>query len=61
MVWNNVIYNEVDRTETRTTRTGCFESCIDDLMQTILFGEPAEIGREEVLAEIVKKFADDFS
>lgn len=59
LVLNNIIYNQAKQTETRTTRTGCFESCIDDIFNTILFGEPAEIDREEVLTKISEKFAKD--
>jgi len=59
LVLNNIIYNEAKQTESRTTRTGCFESCIDNLIQDILFGEAAEIDREEVLAKISEKFAKD--
>jgi hypothetical protein len=61
MVWNNLIYNEAKQTETRTTQTGCVEGCIDNLFQTILFGEPAEIDREEVLAKIFEKFAENLT
>jgi len=59
LVLNNIIYNEAKRTESRTTRTGCVESCIDNLIQDILFGEAAEIDREEVLVKISEKFAKD--
>jgi hypothetical protein len=58
MVWNSVIFNQAENTESRTTRSGCFESAIDALFQNILFGEPAEIDREEVLAKIADKLAD---
>jgi hypothetical protein len=61
MVWNNLIYNEAEQTESRTTRTGCVEGCMDQLIQTILFGEPAEIDREEVLTKIVKKLAENLA
>lgn len=61
MVWNDKIYNEVERNETRTTRTGCFESCVDNFIKDILFGEPAEIGRDEVLTKIVERMAFDLS
>ncbi|MEJ2635619.1 MAG: hypothetical protein P8184_10035 [Calditrichia bacterium] len=59
LVLNNVIYNQAERNESRTTRTGCVESCLDNVFQTILFGEPAEIDREEVLAKISEKYAKD--
>jgi len=59
LVLNNIIYNQAKQTETRTTRTGCLESCIDQITNSILFGEPAEIDREEVLAKISEKFAKD--
>ena len=59
MVMNNVIYNQAEQTETRTTSTGCFESCVENIMYTIFFGEAAEIDREEVLAKIYEKFAKD--
>ncbi|MFC2083524.1 hypothetical protein ACFLS9_00550 [Bacteroidota bacterium] len=58
MIWNILMYNRAEKTETRTTETGCFESCITGAIQDILFGSPAEIDREEVLAEIYKDFAD---
>ncbi len=61
IVWNNVIYNEAERSETRTTETGCFESCMGGIIQTILFGPPAEINREEVIAKTVEKFAENLS
>jgi hypothetical protein len=61
MVWHNVVYNEAERSETRTTRTGCVESCLDDIVQTILFGSPAEIGREEVVAKTIEKFAKNLA
>jgi len=54
MVWSNVIYNEAERSETRTSETGCMESCTSSVINTILFGSPAEISREEVLDEIVE-------
>ena len=59
LVLNNIIYNEAEQSETRTTRTGCFDSCIDQITNSILFGEPAEIDREEVLAKISERFAKD--
>jgi hypothetical protein len=61
MVWNNSIHNEAEKTETRTTRTGCVESCIDNVINSILFGSPAEINREEVLAKSCEKFAENLS
>ena len=60
-VWNNLIYNEAEKTESRTTQTGCVEGCIDNIIQDILFGSPAEIGREEVLAKICEKLAENLS
>ena len=59
MVMNDVIYNQAEQTETRTTSSGCVSSCMENIFQTILFGEPAEIDREEVLAKIYEKFAKD--
>ncbi len=59
MVWSNVIYNEAVNTETRSTPSGCVESCFSSLLQTILFGTPAEISREEVLDEMVERFAEN--
>jgi len=59
LVFNNVIHNEAERTESRTTRTGCFESIIDNIIQDIFFGEAAEIDREEVIVRISEKFAED--
>ncbi len=61
LVWENSIFNKAQRTETRSTQTGCLESCINDIFQNILFGEPAEISREEVFVKIVEKFAEDIS
>ena len=58
LVWNSVIYNQAENTESRTTRSGCFESFIDSIFQDILFGEPAEIDREEVLAKITDRLAE---
>ena len=58
---NSVIYNQAEQTETRTTSTGCFESCFENIMSDILFGEAAEIDREEVLAKIYEKFAKDLA
>jgi len=59
LVLNNVLYNQAKRSESRTTGTGCVESCTSNIFQNILFGEPAEIDREEVLAKISEKFAKD--
>jgi hypothetical protein len=59
LVWSNVIYNEADRSESRTTRTGCFESCADTIIDNILFGSPAEISREEVFAKTIEKFTEN--
>lgn len=61
LVLNNIIHNESKKSETRTTRTGCFESCFDQVVNSILFGEPAEISREEVLAKISEQFAKDLA
>lgn len=61
MVWENSIFNKAHRSESRTTQTGCFESCMDNLVQSLLFGEPAEISREEVFVKIVEKFAKDIA
>ena len=61
VVLENSIFNKAQRTESRTTQTGCFESCVNDLFQNLLFGEPAEIGREEVFVKIVEKFAQDIA
>lgn len=59
LVWNNVIYNQAERTETRSTGSGCFESCATSLLQSILLGTPAEISREEVLEKTTKKFVEN--
>jgi hypothetical protein len=56
MVWSNVIFNEAKNTESRTTSTGFVESCMSNLIQSLLFGSPAEISREEVLDEMVERF-----
>ena len=61
LVWENSIFNQAQRTESRSTQTGCMESCVNDIFQYILFGEPAEISREEVFIKIVEKFAEDIS
>jgi formate dehydrogenase assembly factor FdhD len=60
-VWSNVIYNRADRTESRTTRTGCFESCVDNLIDNIIMGSPAEISREEVFAKMIEKFVENLA
>jgi hypothetical protein len=60
-VWSNIIYNQAEHSETRETRTGCMESCIDNLFLNILQGEPAEISRDEVLVRIYEKLAKDLS
>jgi hypothetical protein len=57
MLLNNTIYNRLTRKETRTTRTGCMEMCFDTFVDMLFFGEPAEIGRLEVLEGIVERFA----
>lgn len=59
LVMNSIIYNQAEQSETRTTSTGCFESCVENIISDILFGEAAEIDREEVLAKIYEKFAKD--
>ena len=59
LVWNSVIFNQAENTESRTTRSGCFESFIDSIFQDILFGEPAEIDREEVLVKITDRLAEE--
>jgi len=61
LVWKNSIFNKAHRTESRTSESGCVESCLNNIFQTILFGEPAEISREEVFAKIVEKFAEDIA
>jgi hypothetical protein len=61
LVWENSIFNKAQRTESRTTQSGCFESCVNNLFQNLLFGEPAEISREEVFVKIVEKFAQDIA
>ncbi len=61
LVWENSIFNKAQRTESRSTQTGCLESCVNDIFQEILFGEPAEISREEVFVKIVEKFAEDIA
>jgi len=60
-VWENSIFNKAHRTESRSSESGCLESCVNDIIQNILFGEPAEISREEVFVKIVEKFAEDIS
>ncbi|UCH65719.1 MAG: hypothetical protein JSW63_00880 [Ignavibacterium sp.] len=59
MVYNIVVYNQAERTESRTTDTGCCEGGISNLISNILQGPPAEIGREEVLAKIYERFAEE--
>ncbi len=61
IVLENVVYNRAEQTETRTTGTGCFESCMQNIFDAIVYGEPAEIDREEVLAKIYEKFAKDLA
>ena len=56
MVLSHVIHNEATRTESRTTSTGCVEGCLQSVIQSILFGDPAEISREEVLSDMVERF-----
>ncbi len=57
MVYNIVVYNQAERTESRTTETGCCEGGITSLINNIFYGTPAEIDREEVLAKIYERFA----
>ena len=59
MVYNIVVYNQAEQTETRTTQTGCCEGGISSLISDIFHGPPAEINREEVLAKIYEKFAEE--
>jgi len=59
IVFRNTIFNTATNTDSRTTRAGCVESCMDELIQTILFGSPADIDREEVLEKIADSFAKD--
>jgi hypothetical protein len=61
LVLDNVIYNQAENTENRTTTSGCVGSCLNSLMHDILFGEPAKIDREEVLAKISERFAKDLA
>ena len=61
ITYNIVVYNQAERTETRTTDTGCCEGGITSIISDILSGPPAEISREEVLANIYEKFAHDLS
>jgi len=61
LVLSNVIHNVAKRTETRATRTGFLELFIDNLIQSILYGEPAEINREEVLIKISEQFAQNLN
>jgi hypothetical protein len=58
MVYNIVVYNQAERTESRTTQTGCCEGGITSFINNIFFGSPAEIDREEVLAKIYERFAE---
>jgi hypothetical protein len=60
-VWSNVIYNQANRSESRTTRTGCFESCVDTIIDNIIMGSPAEISREEVFAKMIEKFVENLA
>ena len=59
MVWRSQLYNRAVNCESRTTRSGCVDGCMDNIIQTILFGEPAEINKEEVLAKIIEAFAKE--
>jgi hypothetical protein len=61
LVWENSIFNKAKRTESRSSQSGCVESFINNVFQSILFGEPAEISREEVFVKIVEKFAEDIA
>jgi hypothetical protein len=60
-VLENSVFNKAEQTETRTTQSGCFESCLGNIVNTIMFGEPAEISREEVFSKIVEKYAKDIA
>jgi len=55
LVWRQIIYNRAEKSDSRTTRSGCVEGCIDSIFQAVLFGEPAKIERKEVLVKIYKK------
>jgi hypothetical protein len=61
IVCENSIFNKAHRTESRSSGTGCVESCLNEIIQQILFGKPAEISREEVFVRIVEKYAEDIS
>lgn len=56
MVLSHVLHNEASRTESRTTSTGCVEGCVGSVLQSLFFGTPAEISREEVLSEMMQRF-----
>ena len=53
------IHNEAKRTDSRTTRTGCVDSCVDSIIQDLIWGDAAEIDRTEVIAKITEKFAKE--
>ena len=59
--WETVIYNKAKHSETRETRSGCMESCIDNIFLSLLHGEAAEISREEVLVRIFERLAKNLS
>jgi hypothetical protein len=61
MVYHTVLYSQAERTESRTTETGCCEGGISSLISNIFLGSPAEIGRKEVLAKIYERFAEELS
>lgn len=58
MVFSHIVHNEAMRSESRTTSTGCVEGCMQSVLQNLLFGTPAELNREEVLSEMVERFAE---
>jgi hypothetical protein len=61
IVCENSIFNKAQQTETRTSGTGCVESCLNSIIQAILFGQPAEISREEVFVKIVEKYTEEIA
>jgi hypothetical protein len=61
MVYNIVVYSQAEKTESRTTETGCCEGGISSFISNIIHGPPAEISRDEVLAKIYERFAEQLS
>lgn len=61
MVYRTQFYNRANRSETRTTETGCVESVFTGIINDVFWGSPAEIDREEVLAEIYNNFSSNLS